>query len=147
MNPVQNKSAASVYFPDPIQGTIELPQWLVNIKDERAIRRMMFIRQLGLKAYMDFPAAIHTRYSHALGTMHLAGECADLLYTKMKNKGIVAKNLDSNKENLIAAGFFHDIGHGPFSHAVDYVMKTITNKSHEEMCEDMRYPRILSIGG
>jgi HD superfamily phosphohydrolase len=57
----------SYYFPDPIQGTIELPPWLINIKDEPVIRRMMSIRQLGLKAYMDFPGAIHTRHSHALG--------------------------------------------------------------------------------
>ncbi len=41
--------------PDPIAGTIELPYWLIEIKDEPAIRRMLFIRQLGLKAYVDFP--------------------------------------------------------------------------------------------
>jgi hypothetical protein len=141
---VQNNLVSGVYFPDPVQGTIELPQWLVNIKDERAIRRMMFIRQLGLKAYLDFPGAIHTRYSHALGTMHLAGRMTDQLSVKMKNKGIISQNLQSNKNNLIAAGFFHDIGHAPFSHAADYVMKVITGKSHEQMCEDILKDKIPS---
>lgn len=66
----------SCYLPDSVQGTIELPQWLIDIKDGPVIRRMMFIRQLGLKVYMDFPGAIHTHYSHSLGTMYLAGKKA-----------------------------------------------------------------------
>ena len=109
----------------------------MGIKDEQAIRRMISIRQLGLKAYMDFPGAIHTRYSHALGTMHLAGKMTELLSSKVNSKQGIVKNLKSNKDNIMAAGFFHDIGHAPFSHAADYVMKTITGKSHEDMCGDI----------
>jgi len=129
----------SYNLPDPIQGTIELPLWLITIKDEPVIRRMMFIRQLGLKAYMDFPGAIHTRYSHALGTMHLAGRMSEMLSKKMMNKGkhVIAKNLDDNKNNIMAAGFLHDIAHAPFSHAADFVLKKIIGKSHEELCEDI----------
>jgi len=48
------------------------------MKDVEAIRRMFFIRQLGLKAYIDYPGAIHTRYSHSLGAMHLSGRITDL---------------------------------------------------------------------
>lgn len=126
-------------FPDPIAGTIELPTWLVKIKDEPAIRRMLLIRQLGLKAYVDFPGAIHTRYSHALGTMHLAEKITDLLAQRMNDKGrrIQAETLSFNKAGLMAAGFLHDIGHGPFSHAVDYAMKKITGKSHRDLAEDI----------
>ena len=58
---------------DPIHGKIEMPQWLVRIKDEKPVRRMMNIKQLGLKAFIDFPGAIHTWYLHSLGTMFLAG--------------------------------------------------------------------------
>jgi len=125
--------------PDPIAGTIELPTWLVKIKDEPAIRRMLFIRQLGLKAYVDFPGAIHTRYSHALGTMYLARKISDLLIQKMNDRGrrTLAENLSLNKERLMAAGFLHDIAHGPFSHAVDFCMKRITGKSHKELAEDI----------
>jgi HD superfamily phosphohydrolase len=136
----------SYYLPDPVQGTIELPPWLINIKDEPVIRRMMFIRQLGLKAYMDFPGAIHTRYSHALGTMCLAGKMTEMLSKKMGNKGkhIIARNLQDNKNNIMAAGFLHDIAHAPFSHAADFVLKKITGKSHEQLCEDIIRTKIPS---
>lgn len=125
--------------PDPIAGTIELPTWLVKIKDEPAIRRMLFIRQLGLKAYVDFPGAIHTRYSHALGTMYLARKIADLLIQKMNDRGkrTLAENLSVNRERLMAAGFLHDIAHGPFSHAVDFAMRKITGKSHQDLAEEI----------
>ena len=136
----------SYYFPDPIQGTIELPPWLINIKDEPVIRRMMSIRQLGLKAYMDFPGAIHTRHSHALGTMHLAGRMSEMLSKKMLNKGkhVLAKNLDDNRNNIMAAGFLHDIAQPPFSHAADFVLKKIVGKSHEELCGDIIASKIPS---
>lgn len=126
-------------LPDPIQGTIEFPPWLVAIIDEPAVRRMMFIRQLGLKAYMNFPGAIHTRYSHALGTMQLAGKMTDMLSAKLKINGkqIIARNLEANKNNIMAAGFLHDIGHAPFSHAADFILKTFTGKSHESLSEDI----------
>jgi hypothetical protein len=45
---------------DPIHGNIEMPKWLMKISKEKAFRRIMFIRQLGLKEYVDFPGAIHT---------------------------------------------------------------------------------------
>lgn len=126
-------------IPDPIAGSIELPTWLVKIINEPAVRRMLFIRQLGLKAYVDFPGAIHTRYSHVLGTMYFAKKVADLLIQKMrdKSKRVLADNLSLNKDVLMAAGFLHDIAHGPFSHAVDYAMKKITGKSHEDLAEDI----------
>ena len=125
--------------PDPIQGIIELPIWLIETINTPAIRRMMFIRQLGLKAYLDFPGAIHTRYSHSLGTMHLAGRMADMLSTKMKRKGkeMISSSLNDNKNNIAAAGFFHDVAHGPFSHAVDFVMQKIIGKTHEQLAEEI----------
>ena len=122
-------------YPDPIHGHIALPIWLVEVLREKTVRRMLFIRQLGLKAYIDFPGAIHTRYSHSLGTMHLAGKVADLLVRKERIAGNenIARTLEQNHTNLMAAGFFHDLGHGPFSHAVDFVMKKLTGKTHEDI--------------
>jgi HD superfamily phosphohydrolase len=122
-------------IPDPIHGTIEMPHWLRKIIDEKPVRRMMFIRQLGLKAYIDFPGAIHTRYSHVLGVMNLAGKIVNMISENEKFQGndAIITNLDANKETIMAAGFLHDIGHGPFSHALDYVIKKFTNKSHEDI--------------
>ena len=123
------------YVTDPIHGDIEIPNWLVRIKDELPVRRMNNIRQLGLKALIDFPGAIHTRYLHSLGTMHLAGKLIDLLILKEETKGRsdLKKSLSNNKECLQAAAFFHDIGHGPFSHVLDFVMKKKLKTDHEKM--------------
>ncbi len=126
---------------DPIHGRIEIPSWLREIEKFPCVRRMMFIRQLGLKAYVDFPGAIHTRYSHSLGTMHLAGKVSKQLGEKIESKGEtgkqIAKNLEDNRNDLMAAGFLHDIGHGPFSHAVDFALKKIGKKSHEEIAAEI----------
>jgi len=124
-------------FPDPVVGRIELPPWLVDIQGEPAVRRMLFIRQLGLKAYVDFPGAIHTRFSHALGVMQLAGRVVDSLAAKMQQKPTIVKNLTSNKQTVMAAGFLHDIAHGPFSHALDFSLYSIKGKSHEALVEEL----------
>lgn len=121
---------------DPIHGKIELPQWLVRIKDEPAIRRMMGIKQLGLKAFVNFPGAIHTRYLHSLGTMHLADKLSGLLVRKESSRRNgprigLEENLGNNRSALMAAGFFHDIGHGPFSHVMDFVLEDKFNLNHE----------------
>lgn len=120
---------------DPIHGNIEMARWLVRIKDALPIRRMMNIKQLGLKAFVDFPGAIHTRYLHSLGTMHLAGKLADLLIEKEETRGRLdlKESLANNKNTLKAAGFLHDIGHGPFSHVVDFVLKNRLQTDHEEI--------------
>ena len=120
---------------DPIHGKIEIPQWLIRIKDEPAIRRMMGIKQLGLKAFIDFPGAIHTRYLHSLGTMFLAAKLADLLVKKEEDRTSsrsgLKENLQNNRNSLMAAGFFHDIGHGPFSHVMDFILKKEFKRDHE----------------
>jgi len=130
-------------FIDPLLGTIEIPPWLTTINDEPAIHRMMRIKQLGLKEFISFPSATHTRYMHSLGTMFLAGKLTDLLVKKEENreKGRkrtrLADNLKNNKNVLMAAGFFHDIGHGPFSHVLDFVIEKEFGRSHEEIATDI----------
>ncbi len=129
-------------YPDPVVGRIVLPPWLVEIQSEPAVRRMLFIRQLGLKAYKDFPGAIHTRYSHALGVMQLSGRVARTLADEMATKQNVARSLVNNMNTIMAAGFLHDIAHGPFSHAVDYALYSMRGKTHEELVADILRGRI-----
>jgi uncharacterized protein len=125
----------SSFVIDPIHGKIEMPQWLVRIKDEPPIRRMMSIKQLGLKAFIDFPGAIHTRYLHSVGTMFLAEKLGNLLIRKERSRNKhrpgLEENLEHNLNSLKAAGFFHDIGHGPFSHVMDFVLKKEFARDHE----------------
>jgi HD superfamily phosphohydrolase len=120
---------------DPIHGSIKMPLWLIAINDEPAVRRMMFIRQLGLKSSIDFPGAIHTRYSHCIGTMYLAKRVLDTLKEKATSEGDneLVQLLQENENVVMAAGFLHDIGHGPFSHVLDFPLKKIAKTSHEEV--------------
>jgi hypothetical protein len=126
---------------DPIHGKIELPQWLVRIKDEAPIRRMMGIKQLGLKAFVDFPGAIHNRYLHSVGTMFLAEKLSSLLVrkeeTNAKPRADLVENLKNNRNSLMAAGFFHDVGHGPFSHVLDFILENKFKVSHESLATDI----------
>ncbi len=117
---------------EPVHGAISIPAWLDEIKDRPIVRRMINIRQLGLKAYINFPGAIHTRYLHSLGVMHLARQLVDLLLDSDVNTN--AKDyLKSNRLAIEIAGFLHDVGHGPYSHLLDYPMQTVLDKSHEDV--------------
>lgn len=128
---------ANYKIPDPIHGHLNVPDWLIEIENSPPIRRMLSIRQLGLKSIIDFPGAIHTRYGHALGAMHLSGLLVDRLSEKIQNDGRskIAENLKNNKNNLMAAGLLHDIAHGPFSHAVDFVLRQTSDITHEKLAE------------
>lgn len=111
---------------------------------------MLFVKQLGLKAYVDFPGAMHTRYSHALGVMHLAGKVARILERKFSKYEEAANIIKDNRANLMAAGFLHDIGHGPFSHTVDFVLERILGKTHEDLTQSIiqsEIPESIDSGG
>ena len=74
---------------------------------------------------MVYPGAYHTRFHHVIGAMHLANQALDTL----KSKG--HKITDNESKAVICGVLLHDIGHGPFSHALEY---TITNGiNHEEL--------------
>ncbi len=124
-------------IPDPIHGHITIPDWLREMESCPPVRRMLYIRQLGLKSSIDFPGAIHTRYGHSLGTMHLAGVLTETLAERMHDVGNkrIEENLKNNKNILMAAGLLHDIAHGPFSHAVDFVLYKTANTTHEILSE------------
>ncbi|MDA7959640.1 MAG: HD domain-containing protein [Nitrosopumilus sp.] len=78
--------------------------------DTEAFRRMQHIKQLS-HAYLVYPSAVHTRFEHQVGTMHVAGIMARLL-------GMSQEEIDEVR----MAGLVHDIGHGPFSHLFERVM-------------------------
>lgn len=109
---------------DPVYGFISIPDGLIfDIIEHPYFQRLRFIKQVGLTHYV-YPGALHTRFHHALGAMHLALRTVDIL----RNKGITIN--DEEKEALAVAMLLHDIGHGPFSHALEY---SLVNVSHEEL--------------
>ena len=98
---------------DPIYGFITLNKGiLLNIVDHPYFQRLSRIKQLGL-TYLVYPGAHHTRFHHAAGAAHLMTQA---IQTLKKNGVLINKE---EEEAVILAILLHDIGHGPFSHALE----------------------------
>jgi len=110
-------------FNDPIYGFITIPSALIfDLISHPYFQRLRRISQMGL-SYLVFPGAHHTRFHHALGSMHLMQKAIQLL----RFKGI--KITPEEEEGLLIAILLHDIGHGPFSHAMEH---SIVERLHHE---------------
>ena len=110
---------------DPVHGFINIPSGVVSkIVEHRWFQRLRDIKQLGF-TNLVYPGAVHSRLSHALGAMHLMREAIAVL----RLKGIIVT--DKEEEAAAVAMLLHDIGHGPFSHALEN--NIIVGVSHEEI--------------
>lgn len=108
---------------DPIYGFVSIPNDLVyDLINHPSFQRLRRIKQLGL-TNLVYPGALHTRFHHAIGAMYLMTEAIQVL----KSKGI--KITDEETQAAIIAILLHDIGHGPFSHALEH---TIVKGVHHE---------------
>jgi HD superfamily phosphohydrolase len=110
---------------DPVYGFITIPSELIaDIISHPYFQRLRHIKQLGLTDYV-YPGALHTRFQHALGAMHLMGKVLDNLRTK----GIEISNEECEASQI--AILLHDIGHGPFSHTLEEVL--LSGIKHESL--------------
>ena len=110
-------------FNDPIYGFITIPNALIyDLIQHPYFQRLRRISQMGL-SYLVYPGANHTRFHHALGCMHLMQKAVDVL----RFKGVAISEAEENA--LYIAILLHDIGHGPFSHAME---KSIVEDVHHE---------------
>lgn len=110
---------------DPVYGFISLPNDLVyDLVGHPWFQRLRNIRQLGLSS-MVYPGAVHSRFQHSLGAMYLTGQAVHTLRTK----GIEIS--EKEEEAVLVAILLHDIGHGPFSHALEHSL--IEDTPHEVM--------------
>ncbi|MDD5096083.1 MAG: HD domain-containing protein [Candidatus ainarchaeum sp.] len=105
---------------DAIHGNITLSEAEKGVVDCADFQRLRRIRQLAL-AYLVYPGAMHTRFEHSLGTMHLASGICDVL-------GISG----GEKEKIRMAALLHDLGHVAFSHESEYALKGHLG-THEEV--------------
>lgn len=110
---------------DPVHGFIEVPQGLIlGLIDTPVFQRLRRIKQLGLSSLV-YPGATHTRFNHALGALHLMRLALDVL--QRKNIEITPEEY----EGALIAILLHDVGHGPFSHALE--SSIIPGLHHENM--------------
>ena len=101
---------------DPIHKYIRITDLEKKLIDTEVFQRLRKIRQLA-GAHLVYPSAQHTRFEHSIGAMHLAGLAAESLL----NKGYITCKEDV--ESLRIAALLHDIGHGPFSHLFEEVLR------------------------
>ena len=118
-----SKSNKLKIFNDPIYGFIRIPNPLVfDLIAHPYFQRLRRISQMGL-SYLVYPGAHHTRFHHALGCVHLMQKSVQVL----RFKGVDIT--EQEEQGLLCAILLHDIGHGPFSHAMEHSI--VTGVSHE----------------
>ncbi|MDR1120418.1 MAG: HD domain-containing protein [Dysgonamonadaceae bacterium] len=110
---------------DPVFGFINIPAgFIYDIIQHPFLQRLNRIRQLGLTSVV-YPGAQHTRFHHSLGAMHLMTEA--IMQLRAKGNTITQEEEDA----VLACILLHDIGHGPFSHALEHTL--IRNLNHEKI--------------
>lgn len=112
-------------FNDPIYGFITIPNSLIyDLIQHPYFQRLRRISQMGM-SYLVYPGAHHTRFHHALGCMHIMQKAVQTL----QFKGV---SISEEEENaLYIAILLHDIGHGPYSHAMEHSI--VEEVHHEEL--------------
>lgn len=110
---------------DPVYGFITIPSALVyDLISHPYFQRLRYIKQLGM-THLVYPGALHTRFHHALGAMHLMSLALEVL--RAKGNQISAEE----EEAATIAILLHDIGHGPFSHALEHSL--VNGIKHEDI--------------
>ena len=112
-------------FNDPIYGFITIPNTLIyDLIQHPYFQRLRRISQMGM-SYLVYPGAHHTRFHHALGCMHIMQKAVQTL----QFKGVAISEEEENA--LYIAILLHDIGHGPYSHAMEHSI--VEEVHHEEL--------------
>lgn len=118
-------TTAGKTFRDPVHGNLTLPDPLIQeLVDTFEFQRLRRIRQLG-SCFMVFHGAEHSRFQHALGTMWLMQR----VLSRWDREGVLRLAPEARKAALVAA-LLHDVGHGPFSHALEH---TFSGLDHEKL--------------
>ena len=110
---------------DPVHGYIKITEAERDVIDTPFVQRLRRIHQLA-GAYMVYPGAVHTRFDHVAGAMHVAGQIAEALSLW------VDLSPDAIQEIRLAA-LLHDVGHGPYSHTFEEVLADKTATTHEDI--------------
>ena len=112
-------------FNDPVYGFVNIPfEIIYDLIEHPYFQRLRRIKQLGM-THLVYPGALHTRFHHAMGAMHLMGEAIEVI----RSKGHVIT--EEEAEGVTIAILLHDIGHGPFSHALENSI--VHNVTHEDL--------------
>jgi len=112
-----------------VHGYVKITEAERDVIDSPFVQRLRRIHQLA-GAYLVYPGAVHTRFDHVVGAMHVAGQIAEALSLWVDLKP------DQIQEVRLAA-LLHDVGHGPFSHMYEEVLADKTNTTHEDISQQI----------
>jgi HD superfamily phosphohydrolase len=101
---------------DPLWNNIRVDPRALRLVDTPVFQRLRYVRQLGW-AYLVYPGATHARFEHALGAYHLAG----ITLRRLEEEGALREVADDEPAIVRAALLLHDVGHYPFSHALEEI--------------------------
>ncbi|SMG35173.1 HD domain-containing protein [Sphingobacterium psychroaquaticum] len=108
---------------DPVYGFVSIPSaFIFDLVQHPYLQRLRYIKQVSM-THLVYPGALHTRFQHVVGAMHLMSLAIDTL----KSKDVEIS--PEEEEAALAAILLHDIGHGPFSHSLEHTL--IEGVSHE----------------
>jgi HD superfamily phosphohydrolase len=132
-------------FNDPVWGTIELLPWEVLLLDSPLVQRLRGVRQLGLAHYV-YPGAGHDRLEHARGVVEAASRMLDKLSHNAEHRrrfGIhpdtsIPDVSDVDRYVVRLAALLHDLGHGPFSHAIEPVIEQRYSGEFKNLAREIR---------
>ena len=110
---------------DSIHGNIKIDGFFVDLVETPEVQRLSNIKQLGL-AHLVFPGAHHTRLEHSLGAFHMATMLSESLPLEVEEK-----------TSLMCAALLHDIGHGPFSHTLESILRDSLNVDHVDLTKKL----------
>jgi HD superfamily phosphohydrolase len=123
---------------DPVHGFIHFTEQERQLIDSKPFQRLRNLKQLAT-AYLVYPGAVHTRFDHSLGVMHVAGRIAKHLAETQKDRlNAVGEDPEELEKKVRLAALCHDLGHGPFCHVSEPVIKhvcTSTNGDNEKIHE------------
>jgi HD superfamily phosphohydrolase len=110
---------------DSIHGNIKIDGIFLELMVLPELQRLQWIKQLGF-THLVYPGANHTRLEHSLGTFYVAKKIAEAL------------GLTTNESEVVSiAGLLHDIGHGPFSHTLEYLLYQRLNQDHKKLTQEI----------
>lgn len=108
---------------DPVYGFVSIPSdFIFDLIQHPFLQRLRYIKQVSM-THLVYPGALHTRFQHVVGAVHLMGLAIDTLRSK------AVEINDDEEQALLAAILLHDIGHGPFSHSLEHTL--VEGVSHE----------------
>ena len=112
---------------DPVHGYVKITEAERDVIDTPFVQRLRRIHQLA-GAYLVYPGAVHTRFDHVTGAMHVAGQIADAL-------SLWTDLTPDQVQEIRLAALLHDVGHGPFSHTFEEVLADRTTTTHEDISQ------------